>query len=222
MRLPLHAGNFVITHRFSGNLRRGSFSDNASTLFGIDDGAVVGFEYRFGIARHVQASIYRNAFQKTIQLYSKVDAVHQNASWPLSVSAIVSVEGIDNFQEAYAPAVGGVVSRMIGTAAAFYVVPVWVHNTAPGLGVDRNSAFVGLGGRVRILRTVYLAAEISPRLSGYRPGKPEFGFGIEKRSGGHMFQLNFTNSIASTPAQIARGGTPVTLYMGFNLSRKFF
>ncbi len=222
MRLPRHAGNFDLTHRFNGNLRRGSFSDNLSTLFGIDEGAVVGFEYRFGVVRHVQASIYRHAFQQTIQMYGKVDAVHQNASRPLSLSAIVSVEGAENFQSAYAPALGGVVSRMFGNVAAVYAVPTWAHNTAVNIGEDRDTFFVGVGGRVRISRTVYIAAEISPRLSGYAPGKPEYGFAIEKRAGGHMFQLNFTNTSASTLAQIARGGTPNTLLLGFNLSRKFF
>src|SRR5262249_36964107 len=50
MRLPLFKGNFDLTHRFAGNLRRGSFSDQAGRLFGIDDGATVGFGYRFAIA----------------------------------------------------------------------------------------------------------------------------------------------------------------------------
>jgi hypothetical protein len=39
--LPLHKGDFHLTHRFSGNLRQGSFSDNAATLFGIDEGVVI-------------------------------------------------------------------------------------------------------------------------------------------------------------------------------------
>src|SRR5262249_50713780 len=43
MRLPRFKGNFDLTHRFAGNLRRGSFADQASRLFGIDDGATVGF-----------------------------------------------------------------------------------------------------------------------------------------------------------------------------------
>ena len=48
-------------------------------------------------------------------------------------------------------------------------------------------------------------------------------FAIEKRAGGHTFQLNFSNAFGTTLAQIARGG-PVEndWYMGFNISRKFF
>src|SRR4051794_31173866 len=34
--LPLHKGNFRLTHRFNGDLRRGDFGDQASDLFGLD------------------------------------------------------------------------------------------------------------------------------------------------------------------------------------------
>src|SRR5580765_3173595 len=42
LRLPVHGSNFELTHRFNGNLRRGSFSDEAGDLFGLDEGAAVG------------------------------------------------------------------------------------------------------------------------------------------------------------------------------------
>ena len=47
-------------------------------------------------------------------------------------------------------------------------------------------------------------------------------FGIEKRVGGHAFQLNFSNSQLTTFAQTAQGGLPDSLFLGFNLTRKFF
>ena len=46
LRLPLHGSSFQLTHRFNGNLRQGSFNGNASNLFGLDQGAAGGFEYR--------------------------------------------------------------------------------------------------------------------------------------------------------------------------------
>jgi hypothetical protein len=69
---------------------------------------------------------------------------------------------------------------------------------------------------------VYLVGEVSPRVNGYAAGDPEYAFGIERRAGGHMFQLTFTNSLSSTYGQIAQGGFPDTLYLGFNLGRKFY
>ena len=222
LRLPLHKSNFDLTHRFAGNLRVGGFRHQASDFFGLDQGATIGFEYRFAVARHLQAAAYRSSFNRTVQFYAKYDARHQQGSTPVSLSALVSVEGTDNFHHQRAPALGGVVSRTIGTIAALYAVPTWVHNSAAAAGIDRDTFYVGVGGRVRLGSTTYLTAEVSPRVSGYQPQEPEFGFAIEKRAGGHMFQLNFTNTFGTTFGQIARGGSANTLYLGFNLARKFF
>jgi hypothetical protein len=222
LRLPRHGSNFQLTHRFNGNLRRGSIGGNAGNLFGLDQGAAVGFEYRFGIARHLQAAVYRTAIDKVFQFYTKYDAVRQGDSLPVSLSALVSVEGADNFQERYSPALGLVVSRMAGDRLAVYATPIWVHNTAALLNIDRDTFFVGIGGRVRVSSTVYVVAEVAPRASGYSPDKPAYGFGVEKRAGGHLFQINFNNGQGTTFGQLARGGFPNSLYLGFNLARKFF
>jgi hypothetical protein len=222
LQLPLFKGNFSMTHRFGGNLRRGNFADQASSFFGIDTGASVSFEYRMGLLPHVQGIVHRDVFQRTVQFAGKFDIVRQHAGVPLSISPLISVEGTDNFQENYAPAVSVAVSRRLGDVFAAYAVPTWVHNSAASAGFDDDTVFFGVGGRLRIRPTVYLAGEISPRLSGYRPGDAGFGFGIEKRAGGHVFQLNFTNSTATTLAQIARGGPPKNITLGFNLTRKFY
>jgi hypothetical protein len=228
LRLPLHKGNFRLNHRFAGNLRAGSFGENASNLFGLDQGAVIGFEYRFAVARHVEAAAYRSSFDKTIQLYGKYDALHQHGSMPFSLSAVGSVEGADNFQEKYAPAFGVTVSRTLFDHVAMYAVPMWVHNSAASLDAASHSeethdtSYMGLGGRLLVIPTVTIVGEIIPRMSGYRPDEQAYGFGIEKRVGGHVFSLTFTNTFATTFAQLARGGAANTLYLGFNLSRKFY
>ncbi|HZL96143.1 MAG TPA: DUF5777 family beta-barrel protein [Vicinamibacterales bacterium] len=222
LRLPVRGSNFQLTHRFNGNLRQGSFDENASNLFGLDQGAVVGFEYRFGVARHLQAAVYRTGLDKTFQFHGKYDAVRQSDSLPVSLSALVSVEGADNFQERYSPALGVAVSRMFADRLAVYATPVWVHNTAGNLNIDRDTFFVGIGGRVRVSATVYLVGEVAPRAGGYSPDKPAFGFAVEKRAGGQLFQLNVNNGQGTTFAQLARGGFADSLYLGFNLARKFF
>ena len=100
---------------------------------------------------------------------------------------------------------------------------MWVHNTATGTGVTRDTTMVGLGGALRVLPTLFVIGEVTPRLSGYVVGDPEYGFGISKRVGGHVFDLTFTNTTAGTTfAQLARGGFPGSVYLGFNLARKFF
>ena len=222
MRLPLFKGNFRLTHRFAGNLRRGSFSEQASSLFGIDQGATIGFEYRIAVAPNVQASFYRTSFDRTIQLHAKYDGIRQRRSMPVSISPLASIEGTDNFQEKYAPSVGVVISRTVGTRVAAYLTPIWVDNTAASLDVDRSTTYLGVGGRVRVKGSTYVAAEIVPRLAGYAPDEASYGVSIEKRVGSHMFSLTFTNSFGTTFAQVARGGTSTSLFLGFNLGRKFY
>ena len=240
MRLPLFKGNFRLTHRFAGNLRRGSFGDQVSSLFGIDQGAIIGFEYRMAVAEHVQAAFYRSSFDRTIQLHGKYDAIRQHRSVLVSMSALASIEGTNNFKEKYAPAFGVVVSRTFGSRVAAYLTPIWTGNTNASLEAithdhegddppavterqqrNQNTTSIGLGARGRVGGSTYVAAEIVPRASGYAPGDPAYGVSIEKRVGSHMFSLTFTNTFGTTFAQVARGGAAGTLYLGFNLGRKF-
>ena len=221
MRMPLFKGNFRLTHRFGGNLRNGSFSEQAGNLFGLDQGAIIGFEYRMAVARDVQAAFYRSSFAKTIQLYGKYDGLRQGGSIPVSVSGLISVEGTNNFQDQFAPAIGVVISRIFGTRIAAYVTPMWVDNT-DATQASSNTTYVGFGGRVRIAGSTYVAAEVAVRAGGYAPDEAAYGFSLEKRAGGHVFSLTFTNTTGTTFAQMARGGAANSLYLGFNLSRKFF
>ena len=241
LRLPRFRSNFRLTHRFAGNLRNGTLGQQASNLFGIDQGAIIGFEYRFAVATDVQAAFYRSSFDRTIQLYGKYDAVRQRQSMPVSISPVVSIEGADNFHEKYAPAVGASISRQVGTRLAGYVTPMWVHNTAASLDaidherdggahtgssepshMHHDTTYVGMGGRVRLGSSTYVAGEIAARVQGYAPGEPGYGVSIEKRVGAHMFSLTFTNTFATTFGQLARGGAANSLFLGFNLGRKFF
>ena len=220
--LPVHAGDFHLTHRFNENLRLDSFGTQASNLFGLDQGATIQLEYRFGVMKHLEAIVSRTNVSRTIQFSAKYDAFHESASHPVGVSAIVSVEGGDNFRENYAPAIGVVVSRTIAAAAAVYATPVWAHNTFPGTGITENTFYIGLGTRIRLVPSLFAVAEVSPRVSGYAPGDAEFAFALEKRVGAHVFSVTFANTAATTYGQIARGGNPESLYLGFNLARKFF
>jgi len=223
LRLPRFKSAFRVTHRFLRPLND-DFGDVASDLFGLDAGASIGLEYRMGVTTNGQVGIHRTS-NKTIELFSQYRVLAQSRSL-VDVSAYFSIEGTNNFKDSYSPALGAIVSRTFGDIAAVYVEPIWVNNTnsLPEALVDHNDTFmVGLGARVRIRPTVYVVAEAMPRPAGYKPGVTQGSFAIEKRAGGHSFQLNFSNSFGTTMAQIARGG-PVEndWYMGFNISRKFF
>src|SRR5581483_2880726 len=127
--LPKKGGNFHLTHRFNENLRSDSFSDQVQNLFGLDNGANIGLEFRFGVARNLEAIVQRTSIGKTIQFSGKYDGWRQGASLPFSLSAIVSVEGDNTFRDSYAPALGIVVGRTVNESLAVYASPFWVPTT---------------------------------------------------------------------------------------------
>ena len=223
LRLPKFGSAFRVTHRFTTPLT-GDFGDLAGDFFGLDSGAQIGLEYRFGIVPNGQIGIHRTS-NRTIEFFGQYSAIRQSAGHPVDVSGLVTVEGTNNFRDSYSPAVGAIVSREIGDVAALYVEPIWVNNTNPlptQLVNNNNTFIVGLGARVRVRPTVYISGEVAPR-TGFKPGVTHGSVAIEKRAGGHLFQLNFSNAFGTTMAQIARGG-PVEndWYLGFNISRKFY
>ena len=222
--LPVHAANFHLTHRFNDNLiaKGTDFGDHLSGLFGLDSGANIGLEFRYGVMRHLQAIVQRTSISKTIQFSGKYDGWRQSATLPVSISAIVSVEGDNNFRQHYSPALGAVISRTFDERVALYAMPMWVHNTPASFQGNRDTGLLGLGGRLRVLSTTSIIAEVLPRIGGYVLRNPEFGFGIEKRVGAHVFALTFTNTPTTTYRQMALGGNPNTLNLGFNLTRKFY
>ena len=229
LRMPKYKSAFRVTHRFARPLGEGSFGSLAEDFFGLDASAQIGLEFRFGIAPGTQVGIYRTS-DKTIQFFGQYDVKHQTASFPVSINAYVSIDGTNNFKDSYSPALGAVISRTINKHAAVYVSPMWVNNTndlPSELTDDNDTIMIGVGTRLRIHGGTYFVAEWVPRVSGFDPGVSSGSFGIEKRVGGHAFQLNFSNSFGTTMGQVARGGPKngsgdSDWYLGFNISRKFF
>ena len=224
LRLPRFESAFRVTHRFLRPLGTGDVGDLAEDFFGIDSGALIGLEYRFGLMRGLQAGILRTS-DKTIDFFAQYNLLNQASGAPLGVGVLASIEGTNNFKDSYSPSLGVAVSREFGTYAAVYVEPLWVNNSNPlpdELADENDTFMVGIGARVRVRPTVYVVGQFTPR-TGYTAGVDHATFAIEKRAGGHLFQLNFSNSFGNTPAQMARGGTSNDdWYLGFNISRKFF
>jgi Membrane bound beta barrel domain (DUF5777) len=234
-----HRSYFRLTHRFAADLRRGTFGELAADLFTIDKGAIIGLEYRFAITGTLQAGVHRSMLSKTIQTFARWDALAQGDSLPLSLSVTGSYEGLNNLRQNHQTGIAVTVSRTFGDVLALYATPAFVAGTQAvdfiaghdddhdvGLEEDEHAdhddtGFVGLGARVRFSRSGYLVGEYSPRISGYDPNKAVWGVAIEKHTGGHTLQLNFTNAFGTTLGQLARGGNAHDVYLGFNITRKF-
>jgi hypothetical protein len=253
LRLPRYKSAFRISHRFARTLNDPDFGRLASNLFGLDSGALIGLEYRFGVMRGLQAGIYRTS-GKTIQFFGQYDAMRQSATVPFTLNVVASIEGLNNFHRgdvvddqdnAYATALGPLLSRTVGTWGAFYLQPSYIfhsntYSTAGclehlehghdipgcvdvGSGIESNTLMVGLSTRLRVRPSIYLVGSWTPRASGFRPGVSMKTFGLEKRLRGHVFQLNVSNALGTTMAEMARGASNNRdWFLGFNISRRFF
>jgi hypothetical protein len=234
LRLPRNRFAFRVSHRFTRDLTQGGLDDLLADFFGFDGGARIGLELRYGLMRNWQIGICRTG-DRTIEFFTQYNVLKQGERMPFTVDALATIEGTNNFNDedlsqptgegVRSPALGAVVSWVAGRSASINATFAWVNNTnpLPSELVDHNdTVLLGLAGRLRIRPTVYVVAEITPRLGGDTPGSTLASFGIEKRVGGHAFQINFSNGIATTLAQVARGGTADQWYIGFNINRKFF
>ena len=225
LRMPRMKSAFRVTHRFTRSLGQGDFGSLLEDFFGIDSGAAIGLEYRFGIMRGAHVG-FRRTNDRTIEFSTEYSILQQRNAKPVGLSAFASIDGTNNFRDSYTPALGVVVSRTLGRAGTVYVDPIWVNNSNPlpsELVDDNSSILLGVGTRLRIRPSVYLVGEIIPRVAGDDPGVNHASFGLEKLIGGHVFQVNFSNGFGTTTGQIARGGTSNDdWYLGFNISRKFF
>lgn len=225
LRVPRHKAAFRVTHRFGRPLGSGDFGDLVQDLFGLDAGAQIGLEFRFGLLRRTQVGIHRTS-DRTIEFFAQYDLVQQGDDGSFGLAILGTAEGTNNFRDSRTPGVGVILSREFGEQGAVYAMPMWLNNTnlLPADLVDDNDTFlIGLAARFRIRPTVYLVGEYTPRVAGYNPQDDQASFGIEKRAGGHLFQLNFSNGLGTTMGQLARGGFSFDdWFIGFNISRKFF
>ncbi len=236
LRIPKGRFAFGMSHRFSRPIAGtcpdegpkpdgcggiGAFVEN---FFGFDSSSKVGLEVRYGVLPGTQV-----ALQRTNDRAIQFQAQHQlfrSASQPVTVDVLAAVEGQNNFRETHTMTAGAIVTYLATDRGALYAHPVLLFNSNPlsdNETDDNHTVMLGFGGRLRIGAKMYLVAEAAPRLAGFKPGVDHIAFGFEHRAGGHMFQLNVSNSFGSTLRQLALGGPGNgDWFIGFNLSRRFY
>jgi hypothetical protein len=226
LRMPAGTFAFRLTHRFARPIASGSAGDFFADFFGFDGAARIGLELRYGIRPGTQVTVHRTN-NRAIQLLGQQQLMGQREGRPLSIDAVVAVEGSDNFSEDFGTTIAGVVSHRIKTRATLYVEPIMVFNANPAEALNAEPDYtvvLGVGGRLRLGESkVYIVAEVAPRLGGYQPGVDHASFGLERRAGGHLFQITVSNALGTTLRQVAQGGFDRRdWFIGFNLSRRFF
>lgn len=228
--------DFRILHRF------GEISGGAYTLFGLDQAHIrLGLDY--GVTKNLMLGLGRSNTNKDYDGFIKYRIVQQSkgkGAFPVTISWVSGTvlrtlryndSIIDNnfsYRLNYYHQL--LIARKFNDYLTLQITPTLVHRNLVNTLEEKNDLlFLGFGGRYRLTRRVTFnwdyAFNLNPNtqqnLGFYNP--LSLGFDIE--TGGHVFQLHFTNSLglnekqfySETSGNIAKNG----IRFGFNISRVF-
>jgi len=113
----------------------------------------------------------------------------------------------------------------LAPSISLLLVPGYSTNTNPAEESSQGTLSLGLGGKVHVINDFSILLEWIPILSGYSLESPGWGFGVEKKIGGHVFQVFVLNSVGITTPQFVQGGefqiSEGEFRIGFNIFRWF-
>jgi len=223
--------NVIISHHF------GKIND-AYNFFGLDQSTIrLGVEY--GITNRLEAGIGRSSFQKTVDGYVKYKILRQdNNGMPLGLSyfgdmAMNTVKWTDpsrvNYFSSRLSYVNQlIVARKFSKNLSFQLMPTQVHKNLVPTNADQNNIYaVGGGGRFNFTQSMSVNAEYYYLLPGKTAddNQNSLSLGVDLDTGGHVFQLFFTNSqplfergfITESQGKWAKA----EIFFGFNIIRTF-
>lgn len=219
---------FIISHRF-GRLNSGGYN-----LYGLDDAFIrIGLEY--GITDDLGVGIGRSSYDKTYDAYAKYKLLAQRPGVPVTVTLLGSwayrtLKGIVDYEpeDRMAFAAQALIARKLSDRVAVQLAPVWVHKNLVDTQEEINDLLaLGIGARASVTRSVALIGEYYLRLNPHEnsPYNDALGIGVEIETGGHVFQLNFTNSIGMIERQFVSETSgdffDGDVHFGFNITRTF-
>jgi hypothetical protein len=223
---------FLIMHRF-GKLNQGAYElfglDNASIRFGLD----------YGITDRLAVGLGRSSVDKAFDGSLKYKLIRQTTGLsPVSVSLYGL---ISNYTQRYSdkPYLNAryrtsyttqiLIARKFSRNLSLEVVPTWMHFNLVPTAADKNDLFaVSAGGRMKFTKRMSFTAEYNyllPDQVKTTSVSNSLSLGIDIETGGHVFQLVFTNSngmvapyyLAKTDGTWGKGD----IFFGFNVSRNF-
>ena len=235
-RMPPGQLDFRISHRF-GTLNSGLYE-----FFGLDQSSMhFGLEY--GILKWLMIGVGRGTYEKTFDGFAKFTILRQSTGarvMPVSVSVLSSVAatsakwvdpGRTNYFSSRLSYVQQLlIARKVSQSFSVQIAPTFVHRNLVSTELETNDLYaIGAGGRMKLTKRISFNAEYyyTVNLRSYMNqtvyNPLSVGFDIE--TGGHVFQLIFTNSLAmiekgfigETTGSWAKGD----IHFGFNISRVF-
>ncbi|MBD0825079.1 DUF5777 family beta-barrel protein [Aestuariibaculum marinum] len=223
---------FVVAHRF------GSLENGIDTFFGLDD-AVTRLNFIFGITDDINVSISRSSFQKIYEAAAKYTLLkQQNNGFPLTVvgyNSILINTGLEKnnlplleFKHRLGYTAQVLVSRKVNSNLSLELAPTFFHDNYVAIDEQDNSQFaLGFGGRYKLGKRWSLNADYGWHLNraDNSPFKNPLSIGIDLETGGHVFQMHFTNAQGMNTntflGQSTGDWSDGNIYFGFNLSRVF-
>lgn len=223
-----------IGHRF-GTLNGGFYE-----LFGLDQASIrIGGDY--GITDQLMIGLGRSSFEKTYDGFIKYKFLRQSKgkrNMPISAAflATTAIQTLrwqnpdrDNlFSSRFYHTFQLIAGSKINEQISLQLSPTLVHRNLVATNEEENDVYaLGISGRIKLTKRVALNAEyiyvlpdqIAPEFQN------SFSIGFDIETGGHVFQLHFSNStsmiekgyIAETVGDWGDGG----IHFGFNVSRVF-
>jgi len=210
----------LFTHRFRQSIRDSTSHD----LWGLDSGADVGIGLTLGATPHLDLSLYRASFQEDFELAGKFLFLDQADRVPLTISVRAGADLLrrPGVVDTDRPFVQLLLARRLARGVNFLVSPSWVSDT-PRLA-DAFNVPIGLTFPLPGQRLVEL--EYVPANRDLDDSRAAWHVAVSKALGGHIFEVVFGNSRATTVDQILGGDSAAgfetkDIRLGFNLVRYF-
>jgi hypothetical protein len=232
--------DFRIQHRFgpidlSENNQFGFYN-----MFGLD-GAVIRLGFEYGITDKLMVGLGRSTVNKAYDGFVKYKVLQQNRRLPISVNyfgnaavntiawPIATRDYPFSARMSYVNQL--IISRKFNDFISASFSPTVVHHNLVTTQAEPNTIFAAaMGASIRLTPSIRFNVEYIPRINGRNQpvGNPyydAFAFGLDFETGGHVFQIHFTNATGLIEQQfVTRNANPLNineLRFGFNLSRTF-
>ncbi|WP_222940504.1 DUF5777 family beta-barrel protein [Hymenobacter sp. BT491] len=223
---------FLISHRF------GTLNSGAYNFFGLDEATIrLGLEY--GLTDKLTVGVGRSSLEKTFDGFGKYRLLRQSTglhTMPVSVTVFASAAlnslkftGPEHPTDTrFTYTYQALIARKFSTNLSLQLMPTLVHRNLVDTRAEQNDVYaLGFAGRQKLTKRVALTMEYYYLLPGHTADefRNSLSAGFDIETGGHVFQLHFTNSrgmiekffIPQTTGKWQKGD----IYFGFNISRAF-
>lgn len=223
-----------VSHRF------GTLNQGPGDLWGFDN-ARMRFGFDYGITDRVMIGIGRSTFEKQYDAFFKTKLIRQSSgkrNMPFSVGFLASVmvktekQAPDTVNKTYFSnrlhyALQLIIARKFNENTSFQIAPTVIHHNRVPIGYSNDIYAIGFGGRQKISKRISINGEYYYVLPQYALANTynSLSLGIDIETGGHVFQLHFTNSTPMTESSFITETTQTWgqggIHFGFNISRVF-